>query len=51
MCCGFIGAYFLEFGEISNTRNFIPINIFLFITIAPIYSAIVYWLIHKIYIK
>lgn len=44
---GMICKYLLEFGEVSNVRNFIPINIFLYLAIVPLYTTIVYWLSHK----
>ena len=40
---GLICRYFLEFGEASNTYNFIPINIALYLLIVPIYSTLVYY--------
>lgn len=39
--------YALEYGEVSNTINFIPINIALFIIIIPIYCMTVYWGIYR----
>ena len=44
---GLICRYFIEFGEYSNTINFIPINIILFLIIVPLYCALVYWSIYK----
>lgn len=48
---GLIGRYLLEFGEESNTMNFIPINIVLYLVIVPIYCTLVYWGIWKWYAK
>lgn len=48
---GLIGRYLLEFGEVSNTMNFIPINIVLYLVIVPIYCTLVYWAIWKWYAK
>jgi len=48
---GLIFRYFLEFGEVSNTINFIPVNIVLYLVIIPIYSTLVYWAIWKWYAK
>ena len=39
--------YALEYGEVSNTMNFIPYNIALFIGIIPIYCVIIYWGFYK----
>lgn len=39
--------YLLEYGEVSNTINFIPVNIALFVIIVPIYCTVVYWCIYK----
>jgi uncharacterized membrane protein YjjP (DUF1212 family) len=44
---GMILRYYLEFGEVSNSMNFIPINIILYLVIVPIYCTLVYWLIYK----
>lgn len=44
---GMICRYFLEYGEISNTRNFIPVNIILFVVIIPTLCTTIYWSIHK----
>lgn len=48
---GLICRYFLEFGEVSNTMNFIPINIILYLVIVPIYCTLVYSLICKLSTK
>jgi hypothetical protein len=48
---GLIGRYFLEFGEVSNAMNFIPINIGLYLVVVPIYCTLVYWVIWKWYGK
>lgn len=44
---GLICRYFLEYGEVSNTMNFIPINIALYLTIVPFYCTLAYWAIYK----
>lgn len=44
---GMIFRYFLEFGEVSNSMNFIPINVILYLVVVPIYCTLVYWLIYK----
>lgn len=44
---GMICRYFLEYGEVSNTRNFIPVSIILFIIIIPIICTTIYWVIYK----
>lgn len=44
---GLICRYFLEYGEVSNTMNFISVNIILFLTIIPLYCMLVYWAIYK----
>lgn len=44
---GMICRYFLEYGEISNTRNFIPVNIILFVVIIPTLCTTIYWFIYK----
>lgn len=48
---GMICRYLLEYGEVSNTMNFIPINIILFITVIPVYCMTVYWSIYKLETK
>lgn len=48
---GLIFRYLLEFGEVSNTMNFLPINIVLYLFIIPIYSTFIYWAIWKWYTK
>lgn len=48
---GLMGRYLLEFGEVSNSMNFIPMNIVLYLTIVPIYCTMVYWAIWKWYVK
>ena len=48
---GLICRYFLEFGEVSNAMNFIPINIGLYLVVVPIYCTLVYWVIWKWYGK
>lgn len=35
--------YLLEYGEVSNTMNFTPLNIALFIIIIPAYTVLAYW--------
>lgn len=39
--------YLIEYGEASNVRNFIPINIALYVIIIPVYCMIVYWVIYR----
>lgn len=39
--------YLIEYGEVSNVRNFIPINIALYVIIIPVYCMIVYWAIYR----
>lgn len=34
--------YLLEFGEVSNTMNFTPLNITLYLTLAPVCTAVAY---------
>lgn len=48
---GLVCRYFLEFGEVSNTRDFSLINIILFIVIIPTLCTGIYWVIHKSFIK
>lgn len=48
---GLLGRYLLEFGEVSNSMNFTPLNIVLYLTIVPIYCTMVYWAIWKWYVK
>lgn len=48
---GLVFRYLLEFGEVSNTINFIPVNIVLFLVLIPIYSTLVYWASWKCYAK
>lgn len=48
---GLMGRYFLEFGEVSNSMNFIPLNIVLYLTIVPFYCTMVYWAIWKWFVK
>ena len=45
---GMIGNYILEYGEISNMRDFTKFNIILFLIIVPIYTVIIYHFIPKI---
>ena len=40
--------YLLEYGEVSNTMNFTPLNIALFIVIIPVYTVLVYWFMDKV---
>lgn len=44
---GLICRYFLEYGEVSNIINFIPINIISYLIIIPVYCMAVYWAIYK----
>lgn len=46
---GMFCKYLLEFGEISNIRNFTINNIVLFLSIVPLYTSICYYLSHKIF--
>lgn len=48
---GLICRYILEFGEVSNTMNFIPINIALYLIIIPIYCTLIYWSLYKLTTK
>ena len=41
---GLICRYILEFGEVSNTYNFTPVNIAAFLVIMPLYVTIAYYL-------
>lgn len=45
---GLICRYFLEFGELSNIKNFTSTNIGLFVVIVPIFCMTTYWSICKI---
>lgn len=45
---GMGGRYLLEYGEVSNTMNFTPLNIALFIVIIPLYTVLVYWFMDKV---
>ena len=40
--------YLLEYGEVSNTMNFTPLNIALFIVIIPLYTVLVYCFMDKV---
>lgn len=40
--------YLLEYGEVSNIRNFTVINIVEFIVIVPVYCTLVYWITYRI---
>ena len=44
---GLLCRYLLEFGEVSNTYNFTPVNIALFLVIMPLYVTIAYFLTDK----
>lgn len=48
---GMIGRYILEYGEVSNIRDFTMYNIILFLIIIPIYTAIAYHLFIKYGVK
>ncbi|HZK71143.1 MAG TPA: hypothetical protein VFD03_06450 [Clostridia bacterium] len=48
---GLTYRYFIEFGEVSNSMNFIPINIILYLAVVPMYCTLVYWAIWKWYAK
>lgn len=48
---GIMGRFLLEFGEVSNSMNFTPLNLVLFLTIIPIYCTMIYWSIWKWYDK
>lgn len=48
---GMICRYFLEYGEVSNTMNFVPINIILFLIMVPVYCVIIYCTINKLKTK
>ena len=41
---GLLWRYLLEFGEVSNTYNFTPVNTAAFLVIMPLYVTIVYYL-------
>ena len=43
--------YVIEYGEVSNVMNFIPINIALYVIIIPVYCMIVYRAIYRFKIK
>lgn len=45
---GIIGNYILEYGEVSNMRDFIKFNIISFLIVVPIYTVIIYHFIPKI---
>lgn len=45
---GLICRYFLEFGELSNIKNYTSTNIVLFVVIVPIFCTTTYWSICKI---
>ncbi|HEY4543812.1 MAG TPA: hypothetical protein VIG40_04120 [Tissierellaceae bacterium] len=45
---GIIGNYILEYGEVSNMRDFTKFNIISFLIIVPIYTVIIYHFIPKI---
>lgn len=44
---GMILRYFLEYGEVSDTMNFTPINVASFLITIPIYCVIVYRVIYN----
>lgn len=45
-----LGArYLLEFGEVSNTMNFTPSNLALYLASIPLYCALVYWICPRLF--
>lgn len=48
---GMVCRYLLEYGEVSNIRNFTPFNIASYIAVIPIYTVIAYHLIVRHLIK
>ncbi len=44
---GMICRYILEYGEVSNTRNFTPFNIMSYLVIIPIFIVVIYHFIIK----
>lgn len=45
---GMLGRYFIEYGEVSNERNFTPFNIIIFLLVVPITITIISFLFNKI---
>ncbi len=39
---GMVCRYFFEFGEVSNTYNFTPFNIIVYLLVIPVYMLLVY---------
>jgi len=48
---GMMCRYILEYGEVSNTRNFTPFNIIFYLAIIPIFTVLAYHFIVKYSIK
>ncbi len=44
---GLVCRYFLEFGEVSNTYNFTPFNIILYLALMPLWTLIAYALLSR----
>lgn len=44
---GMVGRYFMEYGKVSNTVNFTPANIIMFLIVVPVYCMVVYLVLYK----
>ena len=44
---GLIGRYLLEFGEVSNTYNFTPENVAVFLLTVPLGTAVAYYFLSR----
>lgn len=44
---GLLCRYFLEYGEVSNSMNFMLVHIVSYLIIIPLYCMLVYWGIYK----
>ena len=44
---GLIGRYLLEFGEVSNTYNFMPENVAVFLLTVPLGTAVAYYFLSR----
>lgn len=45
---GLLCRYALEYGEVSNTMNFIPQSILSYLIVVPLYCTVAYWCIHML---
>lgn len=41
---GLVCRYLLEYGEVSNTMNFTPLNVFSYLMIIPVFTLLAYYL-------